>query len=559
MKDKSKNKKKLNFMKTVLMIGYIPLLTANIILTLFASHKLETNLEESTFLRLKSCATSVEQYFTWDIREDILCKDDVSYEFIDSLKNDDIELTFFVEDTRYLTSIKDESGNRIEDTKADSHIWEEVKKGNDYKASNVEIAGVDYYVYYRPVKSEAGDVIGMAFAGEKVTTVANAARTLSRSMYAIDTFLLILFGAILFYVAGLIRKPIKQTAECIDTIAHGDITQPIEIHTILEETFMLVTAAKLLQEKLGEIITNVSGTSDQLKDNVDNLKSLTNLSSSGAAQISTTMEELASTASTLAENVQTVDQNAMDMGENIDEIFKDVESLSDNTQQMNDAKAVATEAIDTVITNTNSTVELISKVKDQIDGTNEAIKQINTAVELIVDITSQTNLLSLNASIEAARAGVAGKGFAVVAGEIKQLAEESAKGAETIKAVTQNIIKQSSESVAMVEQIKELVDTESESVNATKENFDVLNNCIQHNIASVKSIDSKTKALDELKGLIIGSITELSAISEENAASNQEVTASVTNISSNVENIDEVTQEVLNSSDTLSELMTYFK
>ena len=92
-----------------------------------------------------------------------------------------------------------------------------------------------------------------------------------------------------------------------------------------------------------------------------------------------------------------------------------------------------------------------------------------------------------------------------------------------------------------------------------KENFDVLNNCIQHNIASVKSIDSKTKALDELKGLIISSITELSAISEENAASNQEVTASVTNISSNVENIDEVTQEVLNSSDTLSELMTYFK
>ena len=559
MKDKSKNKKKLNFMKTVLMIGYIPLLTANIILTLFASHKLKTNLEESTFLRLKSCATSVEQYFTWDIREDILCKDDVSYEFIDSLKNDDIELTFFVDDTRYLTSIKDESGNRIEDTKADSHIWEEVKKGNDYKASNVEIAGVDYYVYYRPVKSEAGDVIGMAFAGEKVTTVANAARTLSRSMYAIDTFLLILFGAILFYVAGLIRKPIKQTAECIDTIAHGDITQPIEIHTILEETFMLVTAAKLLQEKLGEIITNVSGTSDQLKDNVDNLKSLTNLSSSGAAQISTTMEELASTASTLAENVQTVNQNAMEMGDNIDEIFKDVESLSDNTQQMNDAKAVATEAIDKVITNTNSTVELISKVKNQIDETNEAIKQINTAVELIVDITSQTNLLSLNASIEAARAGVAGKGFAVVAEEIKKLAEESAKGAESIKAVTQNIIKQSGESVAMVEQIKELVDTESESVNATKENFDVLNNCIQHNIASVKSIDSKTKALDELKGLIIGSITELSAISEENAASNQEVTASVTNISSNVENIDEVTQEVLNSSDTLSELMTYFK
>lgn len=559
MKAKSKSNKKLNFKKTVLMIGYIPLLTANIILTLYAAYMMRSNLEESVYLRLKACAISVEQYFTWDIREDILCKDDVSYAFIDSLQDDNIELTFFVDDTRYLTSIRDEQDKRIEDTKADPKIWEIVKAGEPYQAANVDICGNKYYVYYMPVKAEDGKVIGMAFAGEKKNVVSDAARSLSRSMYLIDTFLLFLFGAILFYVAEIIRKPIKQTAVCIDTIAHGDITQPIEIHTIMDETFTLVTAAKLLQEKLGEIITNVTSTSNQLKDNVDNLKSLTDLSSSGASQISTTMEELASTAATLAENVQTVNQNAMDMGEHIDEIFKDVESLSDNTQQMDDAKTVATEAIDTVIANTDSTVELISRVKDQIDETNEAIKQINTAVELIVDITSQTNLLSLNASIEAARAGVAGKGFAVVAEEIKKLADESARGAESIKEITQNIIKQSSESVNMVEQIKELVDTESENVNATKENFDVLNSCIQQNVATVDSIDSKTKALDELKELIIGSVTELSAISEENAASNQEVTASVTDISSNVENIDGVTQEVLNSSNTLNELMTYFK
>ena len=559
MKAKSKSNKKLNFKRTVLMIGYIPLITANIILTLYAAYMMRSNLEESVYLRLKACAISVEQYFTWDIREDILCKDDVSYSFIDSLQDDDIELTFFVEDTRYLTSIRDEQDKRIEDTKADPKIWEIVKAGEPYQAANVDICGNKYYVYYMPVKSEDGEVIGMAFAGEQKNVVSNAARGLARSMYLIDTFLLFLFGAILFYVAGIIRKPIKQTAACIDTIAHGDITQPIEIHTIMDETFTLVTAAKLLQEKLGEIITNVTSTSTQLKDNVDNLKSLTDLSSSGASQISTTMEELATTAATLAENVQTVNQNAMDMGDRIDEIFKDVESLSDNTQQMDDAKTVATEAIDTVIANTDSTVELISKVKDQIYETNEAIKQVNTAVELIVDITSQTNLLSLNASIEAARAGVAGKGFAVVAEEIKKLADESARGAESIKEITQNIIKQSSESVSMVEQIKELVDTESENVNATKENFDVLNSCIQQNVATVDSIDSKTKALDELKELIIGSVTELSAISEENAASNQEVTASVTDISSNVDNIDGVTQEVLNSSNTLNELMTYFK
>ena len=127
MKAKSKSNKKLNFKKTVLMIGYIPLLTANTILTLYAAYMMRSNLEESVYLRLKACATSVEQYFTWDIREDILCKDDVSYSFIDSLQDDNIELTFFVEDTRYLTSIRDEQDKRIEDTKADPVIWEKVK------------------------------------------------------------------------------------------------------------------------------------------------------------------------------------------------------------------------------------------------------------------------------------------------------------------------------------------------------------------------------------------------------------------------------------------------
>ena len=85
------------------------MLSANIILTIFATNQLEKNLVQNTYARLKACASSVEQHFTWDIREGILCKDEVSYEFIDSLKDDNIEQTFFEGDTRYLTSIKNGS------------------------------------------------------------------------------------------------------------------------------------------------------------------------------------------------------------------------------------------------------------------------------------------------------------------------------------------------------------------------------------------------------------------------------------------------------------------
>ena len=73
---------------------------------------MKDELVDSTYLRLKACATSVEQYFTWDIREDILEKDDISYQFIDSLQDEHIEQTLFMEDERFITSIVDKDGNR---------------------------------------------------------------------------------------------------------------------------------------------------------------------------------------------------------------------------------------------------------------------------------------------------------------------------------------------------------------------------------------------------------------------------------------------------------------
>ena len=119
---------------------------------------MKDELVDSTYLRLKACATSVEQYFTWDIREDILEKDDISYQFIDSLQDEHIEQTLFMEDERFITSIVDKDGNRAEGTKADPQIWETVRAGNDYETDGVEIQGEEYYVYYMPVRSDDGEI-----------------------------------------------------------------------------------------------------------------------------------------------------------------------------------------------------------------------------------------------------------------------------------------------------------------------------------------------------------------------------------------------------------------
>ncbi|MGN0380791.1 MAG: methyl-accepting chemotaxis protein [Suilimivivens sp.] len=554
-----KKKRKFNFRHTVLLIGYIPLLTANIILTIFASHTMADNLEESTYSRLESCAISVEQYFAWDIREDILCKDDVSYAFIDSLKKNDIELTFFEGDTSYLTSIKDDSGNRIEGTKADSAVWNIVKSGETYMTDGVDIAGDKYYVCYVPVRSESGEVIGMGFAGEKMEVVSEAASALEKKMYMIDTILLIVYGAALFLVARLIRKPLAQITESINVIANGDLSQEIEIHAILDETKSLIESAKTLQSKVGNIVNKVNTNADNLESTVGALNDIATSSSSGADRISSTMEELTSTATSLAENVQEVNTKAIDMGNDINEIGTEVENLNEHSRGMQEANDKATSSMNEVLNSSNKSFKAVEQISEQIQSTNDAILEINKAVKLILDIADQTKLLSLNASIEAARAGEVGRGFAVVAEEIKNLSEQSTSGAEAIKQIADNILEKSSISVDLSKEIREIIDKEQKDITETQKCFEVLSDSIEGSLGVAENIHERTVQLEGIKNDIISNINDLSAISEENAASNEEVTASVTNIAESVKDVSYKAEDMKQMSDELKELMTYFQ
>ncbi|MDE5867259.1 MAG: cache domain-containing protein, partial [Lachnospiraceae bacterium] len=158
-------KHKLTFLATSILMGLIPMLVAAVTISTVAIYKTKNNLEERVYLQLQACAISVREYFEWDINEDILEVDEVSLDFIDSLKVQDVDLTLFIEDVRFITSIYNENGERNVGTKAADGIWALVKQGKDYRTNGTIIGGKEYYVYYTPVSNESGEIIGMAFAG----------------------------------------------------------------------------------------------------------------------------------------------------------------------------------------------------------------------------------------------------------------------------------------------------------------------------------------------------------------------------------------------------------
>lgn len=551
--------KRLDFLRVIMLIGSVPLLSAIIILTICAAMKMENELETSTYARLRACAISVQKYFEWDIREEILEKDDVSYEFIDSLQKDEIELTFFEGDTRFITSIKDKNGNRAEGTKASEEVWNIVKTGKDYQSDGIDISGVKYYVYYTPVCTDDGKVIGMAFAGEKEAIVNDAKNNLMISFVKIALVLMVVYLIILIWLARVIRKPLAKTAADIENIANGNISNEISGSSKIAETDKLITASRILKEKLNDIVTGVNEHVVNLQQDTASLKERADFCNDGTKQISQAMEELSVTAVTLAENVQDVNAKSLEMGNAITDIDGDVQVLSDNSNHMDKANEDAAKSIETVLDSSNRSSAIVEKITNQIEETNQAISSINEAVDLIMDITGQTSLLSLNASIEAARAGQAGRGFAVVADEIKKLSEQSAQGADAIKQVADNIFEKSNESVALVNEVRELIGKEQEDISVSKESFEILSKTINDNLVAVSRISEKTKQLDTIKQAIIGNINDLSAISEENAASNQEVSANITNIAESIDEMNAATGHVNNISEELAQLMEYFK
>ena len=558
-KGKGTKGKRLDFLKVIMLIGSVPLLSAIIILTICAAMKMENELETSTYARLRACAISVQKYFEWDIREEILEKDDISYEFIDSLQKDEIELTFFEGDTRFITSIKDKNGNRAEGTKASEEVWNIVKTGKDYQSDGIDISGVKYYVYYTPVCTDDGKVIGMAFAGEKESIVNDAKNNLMISFVKIALVLTVVYLIILIWLARVIRKPLAKTAADIENIANGNISNEISGSSKIAETDKLITASRILKEKLNDIVSGVNEHVVNLQQDTASLKERADFCNDGTKQISQAMEELSVTAVTLAENVQDVNAKSLEMGNAITDIDGDVQVLSDNSNHMDKANEDAAKSIETVLDSSNRSSAIVEKITNQIEETNQAISSINEAVDLIMDITGQTSLLSLNASIEAARAGQAGRGFAVVADEIKKLSEQSAQGADAIKQVADNIFEKSNESVALVNEVRELIGKEQEDISVSKESFEILSKTINDNLVAVSRISEKTKQLDTIKQAIIGNINDLSAISEENAASNQEVSANITNIAESIDEMNAATGHVNNISEELAQLMEYFK
>ncbi|MCR5474058.1 MAG: methyl-accepting chemotaxis protein [Lachnospiraceae bacterium] len=530
-------KKGFNMNLMMLMFSMIPLAVAIIAMTIMAIVVCTNNLESKIEDQLMVSAQGLKFYTEYDLKNGNATEIEYDSNYIDILKDKDVDLTVFVGDTRLCTSVLNDNGQRNEGTQAAEGIWPKVSKGETFINDNTKVAGRDYYVVYLPITDAQNKVIGMAFAGTPREDITGAKSSIILISVITALILILVCGAVVIILSKKVSTPLKVTADSLETIANGDLTAENDLESAIAETNSLIMSYRALQENISKMLGNISSDSTDLATRVNEVAQMAEQSNASAEQINSAVSELADGATSMAENVQNINEQVMEMGSLINNVVESVDLLSNSSSAMQQANNEAYGYITNLEKSSATTKDAVAGIKSQVINTNEAITRITSAVGMITDIASQTNLLALNASIEAARAGEMGKGFAVVAESIGNLANQSAESTAEIRAIIDELTKQSEQSVLASEQVEEAMNEEQTILSETKKRFDILNTEITNSVEDIRGISSQTESLENIKATIVENVSDLSAISEENAASTEEVTASMESIAMNIKNI----------------------
>ena len=554
-----KKKGGLGLLPVLLTLGLAPLIVSALIIGILSAKELSANMEEDVFNELRVAAEGLRQYYEYDLMNGDELTYDEDHAYVDSLKGDGVELTLFQGDTRFMTSLRKDDGQRNEGSQAAADIWASVKAGNEYHSDGVNIGGKDYYVYYVPLRDASGQVVGMAFSGEAEAKVKSAINKVVKLIVIIAVIIVAACAALVVLVASKIKKPIGLVAEATGHMAKGDLTKPLEADSFINEVNSVIDSVHSLQSNMTEVIGRVSTGAGNINSAMGEVSEATDTCNSAADGITGAITELSKGSMEMAESVQNIAGNMTEMGESIDEVAELAVTTSEVVTAAKDVSVQAKNKLDDLMSANAKTVEISDDVARGITESNEAVENIRTAAETIASIASQTNLLALNASIEAARAGEAGKGFAVVADNIKNLAAQSDESAGEIQTVIADIIAKSARNVSLAEQIKEAVSNEGTVLTDVGDGFEQVERSIEQSTDAMRQVTDKVEAINRVKDRVLDEISTLSSISEENAASTQETNASMQEMAANIAMIQNETSSTKSRSDELQSAVEFFQ
>lgn len=385
--------------------------------------------------------------------------------------------------------------------------------------------------------------------------------TLQKELIRNAAGLLVLAVVVTFIISYLILVSLKKTSESITLLAEGHTDLQFSYRKINhgDEVMKLAVAMNGFIQKFREILSAINQNAKSCLDITESVHGHVNTADQAAVGIKQAIDEIANGATEMAGSIETIVQEMSDMGEAINKVTEDTNNCYRLSGDVEQATHESQKALHDLIKDNQTSSENAHSIVKGVQNIIDVSQNIKTITELIEEIAVQTNLLALNASIEAAHAGEAGKGFVVVAEEIKKLAAQSSEHVVTITDIVNNIIAAAEENNQYAEQINSSITVEQETLDSVVNNFSIMQEKLARAMESVHACTEATGELQKHKEEVLNTISGLSAISEENAASTQETAASISVLREDIGSISSEMERLNQASIMLEETLDFFK
>ena len=337
--------------------------------------------------------------------------------------------------------------------------------------------------------------------------------------------------------------------EAVSKVKEGDLTVEVEgtILAVEHEAGMLAKNLNETTSTLRKLMANIDEASQSLGDSAGEV-------SVSAAETNSRIEEIASVMASIVEGISeqaavAEDSNTaiLKLAERLEHLKEASSSISELTEEVKKENEQGVESVNHLKYYTDENNKSSQAVANNINELSKKTESIGSIVDTMSSIAEQTNILALNASIEAARAGDAGAGFSVVAGEVKKLAEQSAKHAETIRDIITAIQKDINVSVKDVGNAISIAEKQTKAVETVVESFDTISRSTESITESITSVNEFVNVLNDDKNTIVENIEKIARVSQRSAASSQQISASVQEQTA-------LTQALANTASTLTDL-----